>query len=154
MRRARRRYGTPAQHPDAYRQIEHELAIIAALNFPGYFLVVADIVDFCKDSDILCQGRGAPPTRRSAMPWASPMWIRWPTSCCSSGSCRRPATVRPTSTSTSNPIAGEAIQYVYRRYGRDYSAQVANVITHRRKSAIRDMAGVGFCLRPAGRVEP
>lgn len=68
MRRARRRYGTPAEHP-LYRQIEHELAVIASLNFPGYFLVVADIVDFCKASDILCQGRGsaagmAPATRR------------------------------------------------------------------------------------------
>ena len=34
----------------------------------------------------------------------------------------------------------EAIQYVYGKYGRDYSAQVANVITYRRKSAVRDTA--------------
>ena len=59
MTRARRRYGTPAEHPAAYRQIEHELAIVETLTFPGYFLVVADIVDFCKRNDILCQGRGS-----------------------------------------------------------------------------------------------
>ncbi|NED61120.1 hypothetical protein G3I15_09310, partial [Streptomyces sp. SID10244] len=56
---ALRRYGTPGMHPQAYRQIEHELAIIETLTFPGYFLVVADIVNFCKRNDILCQGRGS-----------------------------------------------------------------------------------------------
>src|SRR5271166_3872096 len=43
------------------------------------------------------------PTRRSATHLVSPRWTRWPTSCCSSGSCRPNATDRPTSTSTSNP---------------------------------------------------
>ena len=40
-------------------QIEHELALIEQLGFPGYFLVVWDIVDFCRRSNIYCQGRGS-----------------------------------------------------------------------------------------------
>ncbi len=146
MRRARRRYGTPAQHPDAYRQIEHELAIIAALNFPGYFLVVADIVDFCKDSDILCQGRGS--AANSAVCYALGITNVDPVA-------NKLLFERFLSPARDGPPdidvdiesdrREEAIQYVYRRYGRDYSAQVANVITYRRKSAIRDMArALGF----------
>ncbi len=49
----------PEQRPDAYEQIEKELRIIADLNFPGYFLIVHDIVDFCRRADIFCQGRGS-----------------------------------------------------------------------------------------------
>jgi error-prone DNA polymerase len=56
---ARRLYGDPADARQAYQQIEHELAIISELGFPGYFLVVWDIVRFCREHDILCQGRGS-----------------------------------------------------------------------------------------------
>ena len=44
---------------EAVRQIRHELALIEQLGFPGYFLVVWDIVDFCRRSNIYCQGRGS-----------------------------------------------------------------------------------------------
>ncbi|MEO9328306.1 error-prone DNA polymerase [Gordonia aurantiaca] len=141
MTRARRRYGTPAEHPQAYRQIEHELAIIEALSFPGYFLVVADIVDFCKANDILCQGRGS--AANSAVcyalgitnvdPVANQLLFE-----------RFLAPERDGPPDIDVDIESdrreEAIQYVYRRYGRDRSAQVANVITYRGRSAIRDMA--------------
>ncbi|MBD0863862.1 error-prone DNA polymerase [Gordonia sp. zg691] len=141
MTRARRRYGTPAEHPQAYRQIEHELAIIEALTFPGYFLVVADIVDFCKANDILCQGRGS--AANSAVcyalgitnvdPVANKLLFE-----------RFLAPERDGPPDIDVDIESdrreEAIQYVYRRYGRDRSAQVANVITYRGRSAIRDMA--------------
>ncbi|MDF3284890.1 error-prone DNA polymerase [Gordonia sp. N1V] len=141
MTRALRRYGTPAQHPQAYRQIEHELAIIETLTFPGYFLVVADIVDFCKSADILCQGRGS--AANSAVcyalgitnvdPVANELLFE-----------RFLAPERDGPPDIDVDIESdrreEAIQYVYRRYGRDYSAQVANVITYRGKSAVRDMA--------------
>ncbi|MEP6562903.1 MAG: PHP domain-containing protein, partial [Nakamurella sp.] len=56
---AARRYGPPGNRPDAYQQIDKELDIIKRLNFPGYFLIVNDIVDFCRSADILCQGRGS-----------------------------------------------------------------------------------------------
>src|SRR5699024_2996187 len=59
LRGAARRYGAPAENPVAYRQIEHELEVIERLDFPGYFLVVHDIVEFCRRSGILCQGRGS-----------------------------------------------------------------------------------------------
>ena len=58
---ARKRYGTRSQElvPGAYEQIERELALIEQLNFPGYFLIVADIVRFCREEVIYCQGRGS-----------------------------------------------------------------------------------------------
>src|SRR3954451_18973652 len=43
----------------AWRTIDHELEVIEKLDFPGYFLVVWDIVRFCEQSHIMCQGRGS-----------------------------------------------------------------------------------------------
>src|SRR5208282_1254889 len=51
------RYG--AHHEKAYRQIERELALIEKLKLPGYFLIVWDIVEFCRREGILVQGRGS-----------------------------------------------------------------------------------------------
>jgi error-prone DNA polymerase len=56
---ARERYGSAESAPRAYSQIEHELKVIAQLTFPGYFLVVHDIARFCRENNILCQGRGS-----------------------------------------------------------------------------------------------
>jgi error-prone DNA polymerase len=42
----------------ARKQIEHELKLIARLGVAGYFLIVWDIVRFCKERNILIQGRG------------------------------------------------------------------------------------------------
>ncbi|HZM39385.1 MAG TPA: PHP domain-containing protein, partial [Acidimicrobiales bacterium] len=56
---AHRRYGPREQNPRAWDQVDHELDVIEALGFPGYFLVVWDIVEFCTQSNILCQGRGS-----------------------------------------------------------------------------------------------
>src|SRR5699024_6046028 len=53
------RYGTSAKSPTAYSQLEHELNIVESLGFPGYFLIMTDIVEFCREHDILCQGRGS-----------------------------------------------------------------------------------------------
>src|SRR5208283_6092517 len=41
------------------RQIEQELAVIERLGFAGYFLIVADLVRFCRDNHIMAQGRGS-----------------------------------------------------------------------------------------------
>lgn len=101
------RYGPPDRMPAAYAQIERELEVIAQLGFPGYFLVVHDITQFCRRSDILCQGRGRRPTPRSVTPSGSPRWTRWPTDCCSSAFCRRPAMARPTSISTSSRMSAK-----------------------------------------------
>jgi error-prone DNA polymerase len=56
---ARARYGTRAQNRDAYRQLDHELDTIESLDFPRFFVIVHDIVDFCRRENIYCQGRGS-----------------------------------------------------------------------------------------------
>ena len=60
-RGARERYGPPDAErvKGAWAQIDRELTVIEALDFPGYFLIVHDIVAFCRKADILCQGRGS-----------------------------------------------------------------------------------------------
>src|SRR5262249_26146105 len=54
---ARERYR--AVTPAVRRQLEHELGLIARLELAGYFLIVWDIVRFCRERGILCQGRGS-----------------------------------------------------------------------------------------------
>ena len=60
-RKAPARYGPPGAErvPGAYAQIARELDVIERLEFGGYFLIVHNIVEFCEDNDILCQGRGS-----------------------------------------------------------------------------------------------
>ncbi len=60
-RGAERRYGPRGTErvPGAYDQLEHELEVIEKLGFPGYFLIVWDLVEFCRRADIYCQGRGS-----------------------------------------------------------------------------------------------
>ncbi len=124
----------------AWRQIDHELDVIEELGFPGYFLVVHDIVDFCRRHDIYCQGRGS--AANSAV-------------CFALGITKADAVglnllfERFLSPERDGPPdididiesqrREEAIQHVYERYGREKAAQVANVITYRARSAVRDM---------------
>lgn len=145
-RGAAERYGPPERAPRAYRQIEHELAVIEALTFPGYFLTVHDIVAFCRRSDILCQGRGS--AANSAVCFAIGITNVDPVG---NGLLfeRFLAPERDGPPDIDVDIESdrreEAIQYVYRRYGREYAAQVANVITYRGRSAVRDAArALGF----------
>lgn len=146
MTGAARRYGPRAGAPAAYAQIEHELAVIAKLNFPGYFLVVHDITQFCRRNDILCQGRGS--AANSAVCYALGVTAVDPVA---NGLLfeRFLSPVRDGPPDIDIDIESDlrerAIQYVYERYGRDYAAQVANVITYRGRSAVRDMArALGF----------
>ncbi|WP_420099735.1 error-prone DNA polymerase [Corynebacterium sp.] len=138
---AEKRYGTRDENPKAWATIEHELGIIETLGFPGYFLIVHEIVDFCHRNDIFCQGRGS--AANSAVCFAlgitnvdavgadllferflSPERDGPPDIDLDIESGRRE----------------EAIQHVYARYGRENAAQVANVISYRRKGALRDAA--------------
>jgi len=140
---AERRYGTWGEErvPGAYRQIEHELTLIEQLGFPGYFLVVWDIVDFCRREGIYCQGRGS--AANSAVCYALGMTNA---DAVSLGLLfeRFLSPERDGPPDIDIDIESgrreEAIQYVYRRHGRRHAAQVANVITYRAKSSIRDMA--------------
>ncbi|GLP82386.1 error-prone DNA polymerase [Mycobacterium antarcticum] len=146
MTGARNRYGPPERAPLAYGQIEHELRVIAQLDFPGYFLVVHDITRFCKENDILCQGRGS--AANSAVCYALGVTNVDPVA--NELLFERflsPARDGPPDIDIDieSDLREKAIQYVYERYGRDYAAQVANVITYRGRSAVRDMArALGF----------
>ncbi|MGH3721526.1 MAG: error-prone DNA polymerase [Pseudonocardiaceae bacterium] len=150
------RYGSYDERPGAYHQIEHELAIIEGKNFSGYFLIVHDIVAFCRRSGIFCQGRGS--AANSAVCYAlgitsvdavamdllferflAPDRDGYPDIDLDTESDRRE----------------EVIQYVYGTYGRDRAAQVANVITYRPRSAVRDMAkALGTDIPETGIPEP
>ena len=144
----RRRYGErPEAHEDlslrarAWRTIDHELDVIEALGFAGYFLVVWDLVEFCNRANIFCQGRGS--AANSAV-------------CYALGVTKADAVSlgllfeRFLSPERDGPPdididiesdrREEVIQYVYQRYGRHHTAQVANVITYRARSSVRDMA--------------
>jgi error-prone DNA polymerase len=146
MAGARDRYGPAEQAPRAYAQIEHELKVIAQLRFPGYFLVVHDIARFCRDNNILCQGRGS--AANSAVcyalgvtavdPVANELLFERFLSLARDG----PPDIDMDIESDQRE---KVIQYVYDKYGRDYAAQVANVITYRGRIAVRDMArALGF----------
>src|SRR6185503_11775202 len=52
---ASRIYGTVPD--DVRNQIEKELVVIDRLDYPGYFLTMREIVRFCREKGILCQGR-------------------------------------------------------------------------------------------------
>ena len=106
-RKAPPRYGAPGAErvPGSHAQIARELDVIERLEFAGYFLIVHDIVAFCEDNDILCQGRGS--AANSAVCFALGITSVDPvrTTCCSSGSCPRAGTARRTSTWTSSTAA-------------------------------------------------
>jgi error-prone DNA polymerase len=134
-------------HERARRQIERELALIEKLGLPGYFLIVWDIVRFCRENGILAQGRGS--AANSAVCYAlritavDPVGMEllferflseergeWPDIDIDlpSGEQRE-----------------KVIQYVYQRFGRLGAAMTANVITYRGRSAAREVGkALGF----------
>lgn len=125
----------------AYRQIDHELQLIEQLGFPGYFLIVRDIVDFCRRHDIYCQGRGS--AANSAVCYAlgitnadavrlNLLFERF-----LAPDRDGPPDIDLDIESTRRELV---IQYVYQRYGRERAAQVCNVVTYRARSAVRDVA--------------
>ena len=142
---ARRRYRP--YHDRARRQIERELALIEKLNLAGYFLIVWDIVNFCREEGILVQGRGS--AANSAVCYSlgitavDPVGMdllferflseergEWPDIDLDlpSGDKRE-----------------RVIQHVYQRYGQLGAAMTANVITYRGRMAAREAGKVlGF----------
>ncbi|ROS30427.1 error-prone DNA polymerase [Cellulomonas sp. PhB150] len=141
-------YGPPEAEriPGAYAQLEHELRVIENLHFPGYFLVVYDLVAFCRRNGILAQGRGS--AANSAVCYAlrvtavdavrhGLLFERF----------LAPERDGPPDIDVDIESARreEVIQYVYEKHGRSHAAQVANVISYRPRSAIRDAArALGF----------
>ena len=144
-----------ALYQRAKKQAERELKLIEQLGFQGYFLIVWDIVRFCKANDILIQGRGS--AANSVVCYAleitaiDPVGMdllferflnenrrEWPDVDLDlpSGDKRE-----------------QAIQYVYRRYGELGAAMTANVITYRGKGAAREVGkALGFDEETLGRL--
>jgi error-prone DNA polymerase len=150
-RKAPKRYGPPEREdpPGAYAQIARELEVIEQLRFPGYFLIVHDIVAFCEKKGILCQGRGS--AANSAVCYALGIT--------SVDSIRHGLLFeRFLSAGRDGPPdidldiehrrREDVIQYVYDTYGRDRAAQVANVISYRPRMALRD-AGRALGYEPS-----
>ena len=143
---ARDRWGTSLDEPTR-RQLEHELGMIEKLKLAGYFLIVWDIVQFCRENQIMAQGRGS--AANSAVCYALGITAvdavkmkllferflseergEWPDIDLDlpSGDQRE-----------------KVIQYVYRRYGEHGAAMTANVITYRTRSAVREVGkALGF----------
>nr|WP_239118312.1 error-prone DNA polymerase [Actinoplanes ferrugineus] len=141
MRGARERYGRPEEMPEVYAKIEYELRMIEDLDFPGYFLVVYDIVRFCREKDIYCQGRGS--AANSAVCFA--LYITNVDAFEYDLVFERflaPERDGPPDIDVDieSDRREEVIQYVYEKHGRRHTAQVANVISYRPRSAVRDVA--------------
>jgi len=145
----RQRYGRTAidMQTRARCQIEKELALIEKLKLAGYFLIVWDLIRFCREQNILVQGRGS--AANSAVCYSLGITAvdsismellferflseergEWP------------------DIDLDLPSGDErekVIQYVYRRYGERGAAMTANVITYRNRMAAREMGKVlGF----------
>ncbi|MGH3275247.1 MAG: error-prone DNA polymerase [Streptosporangiaceae bacterium] len=140
-RKAVERYGP--RHAErvagAHDQIAHELDVIVDQGFPGYFLIVHDIVQFCESEGILCQGRGS--AANSAVCYALGITSVDPVRhqllferFLSAGRDGPP----DIDLDIEHRRREEVIQYVYEKYGRDRAAQVANVISYRPRMALRD----------------
>jgi error-prone DNA polymerase len=142
---AHERYGNEIL-ADVVEQLEKELRIIETLDYPGYFLTMREIVEFCREKGILCQGRGS--AANSVVCY------------CLGVTAVDPAKVnllfeRFISKERAEPPdidldiqhdrREEVIQHVYEKYGRDHAAMVANVIRYRSRSALRDVGkALGF----------
>jgi len=129
------------------RNPQHELALIEKLKLPGYFLIVWDIVRFCKEHDILVQGRGS--AANSAVCYALEITAVDPVGMdllferfLSEERGEFPDIDIDLPSDTKRE---QAIQYVYQRFGKLGAAMTANVLTYRGRSAAREVGTVlGF----------
>jgi error-prone DNA polymerase len=140
---AREVYPGPDDGVDAVarRRLDHELAVIERLGFAGYFLVVKDLVDFARGQEILCQIRGSGADsaicRCIGLTRVDPIRLNLPFERFLSEERGKPPDI---DVDFEADRREEVIQYCYRRYGRERAAMVANVITYRARSVLRDVA--------------
>jgi error-prone DNA polymerase len=123
------------------RKLEEELSLIQRLGFSGYFLIVWDLINFCREHNVMVQGRGS--AANSAVCY-----------------CLGITPVDPVSNNLvferflsenrkgwpdidldlpSGDRRESVIQEVYRRYGKHGAAMTANVISYRGRSAAREI---------------
>ena len=126
--------------PQVRAQIEHELELIADLEYEAYFLTVHDIVRFARGQGILCQGRGS--AANSAVCYALGITEVDParTNLLMERFISRERDEPPDiDVDFEHERREEVIQYIYRKYGRERAALAATVICYRGKSAARDV---------------
>ncbi|MCD2442165.1 error-prone DNA polymerase [Agromyces sp. SYSU K20354] len=128
--------------PDHVRErLARELDVIEQKDFPGYFLIVRDIVHEARRRGILCQGRGS--AANSAVCYVlritavDSIFYDLPFERFLSALRDEEPDI---DVDFDSDRREEIIQYVYDKYGRQNAAQVANVISYRPKAAVRDMA--------------
>ena len=142
FRGARTRYRgkVPA---DVRAQIERELQIIRKLDYGGYFLTMYEIVQYCRQSNILCQGRGS--AANSAVCFClgitavDPVRMDLLFERFLSVERAEPPDI---DLDIEHDRREEVIQHVYEKYGRRRAAMVANIIRYRIRSAVRDVGKV------------
>jgi error-prone DNA polymerase len=140
----------PAMTERVTRQLERELALITKLEFSGYFLIVWDICQWCRDQGILVQGRGS--AANSAVcfalgitevdPIARNLLFERFLSEGRSGSAGHRSWPDIDLDLPSGELRESVIQKIYSRYSRRGAAMVANVITYRGRSAAREVGKV------------
>ncbi len=142
FRGARNRYR--GRIPDDVRaQIERELLIIQKLDYGGYFLTMYEIVLFCRQQNILCQGRGS--AANSAVCFClgitavDPVRMDLLFERFLSVERAEPPDI---DLDIEHERREEVIQHVYEKYGRRNAAMVANIIRYRIRSAVRDVGKV------------
>jgi error-prone DNA polymerase len=142
FRGARARYQgkVPA---DVRTQLERELQIIHRLDYGGYFLTMHEIVQYCTEQSILCQGRGS--AANSAVCFClgitaiDPVRMDLLFERFLSVERAEPPDI---DLDIEHDRREEVIQHVYEKYGRRHAAMVANVIRYRVRSAVRDVGKV------------
>ena len=150
---ARRRY--PHGMPESVRAtVEHELQLIASLEYEPYFLTVYDIVRFARSKDILCQGRGS--AANSAVCYClgitevdparmSVLFERF-----ISRERNEPPDI---DVDFEHQRREEVMQYIYGKYGRDRAALTAALHTYRPRGALRDVGkALGLSLDQVDRL--
>jgi len=136
---ARARYpeGIP---PEVVVQLDKELAVISELEYDGYFLTMYEVVQFCRQRGILCQGRGS--AANSAVCYClgitavDPVQMDLLFERFLSKERAEPPDI---DLDIEHERREEAIQWVYEKYGRTHAAMVANVVRYRARSAIREV---------------
>jgi error-prone DNA polymerase len=139
----------------AKKQAERELCVIEKLGFAGYFLIVWDIVQYCKSNDILIQGRGS--AANSVVCYVLQITAIDPVGMNLLFERFLNENRREWPDVDLDLPSGEkrekAIQYVYQRYGELGAAMTANVISYRGKSAAREVGkALGFDEETLGRL--
>ena len=130
----------PQGIPDTVQlQVEHELGLIAELQYEMYFLTVYDIVRFARERQILCQGRGS--AANSAVCYClgvtevDPARMNLLFERFISRERNEPPDI---DVDFEHQRREEVIQYIYTKYGRDRAAITGVVVSYRPRSAIRD----------------